>query len=260
MNATIAFLEQHWDALLVPLTVIGFTLLLGFAIRNSVFRLLHRWSAGTASKFDDLVIDAIRGPFMIWVLMLALHLGAQTSRLPVRAQNIAAQILLVLFILSITLVCSRLAGVFVKFYVGSFTSLTENLARIAILVVGAIVILNTLSISVLPILTALGVGGIAIALALQDTLSNLFSGFYVSLAGQVRVGDYIRLRGLYQRHQLAQHVHSIPPEQCHHHSECEIGESNNHKLQPSGTIDGGSSGRFGELQLRSAAGGEPAAR
>src|SRR5207245_1087182 len=57
MNATIAFLEQHWDALLVPLTVIGFTLLLGFAIRNSVFRLLHRWSAGTASKFDDLVIE-----------------------------------------------------------------------------------------------------------------------------------------------------------------------------------------------------------
>src|SRR5206468_9602765 len=96
MNATIAFLEQHWDALLVPLTVVGFTLLLGFAIRNSVFRLLHQWSAGTASKFDDLVIDAIRGPFMIWVLMLALHLGAQTSRLPVRAQNIAAQILLVL--------------------------------------------------------------------------------------------------------------------------------------------------------------------
>jgi len=193
MNATIAFLERHWDALPVPLTVIVFTLLLGFAIRKSVFRLLHQWAAGTASKLDDLVIDAIRGPFMIWVLMLALHLGTQTSRLPVRAQNIAAQILLVLFILSITLVCSRLAGVFVKFYAGLFTSLAENLARIAMLLVGAIIILNTLGISVLPILTALGVGGIAIALALQDTLSNLFSGFYVSLAGQVRVGDYIKL-------------------------------------------------------------------
>src|SRR5947208_6218805 len=74
-----------------------------------------------------------------------------------------------------------------------FAGLVQNLARVAILLVGAIVILNTLGISVLPILTALGVGGIAIALALQDTLSNLFSGFYVSLAGQIRVGDYIRL-------------------------------------------------------------------
>ena len=36
-------------------------------------------------------------------------------------------------------------------------------------------------------------GGLAVALALQDTLSNLFAGFYMSLAGQVRVGDYIKL-------------------------------------------------------------------
>ena len=62
-----------------------------------------------------------------------------------------------------------------------------------VLLLGTIIVLNALGISVLPILTALGVGGIAIALALQDTLSNLFSGFYVSVAGQIRVGDYIRL-------------------------------------------------------------------
>jgi small-conductance mechanosensitive channel len=39
----------------------------------------------------------------------------------------------------------------------------------------------------------LGVGGLAVALALQDTLSNLFSGFYVAVARQVRLGDYIKL-------------------------------------------------------------------
>jgi small-conductance mechanosensitive channel len=48
-------------------------------------------------------------------------------------------------------------------------------------------------VSITPILTALGVGGLAVALALQDTLSNLFGGFYVAVAGQVRVGDYIKL-------------------------------------------------------------------
>ena len=50
-----------------------------------------------------------------------------------------------------------------------------------------------LDISVTPILTALGVGGLAVALALQDTLSNLFAGFYVAVARQVRLDDYIRL-------------------------------------------------------------------
>jgi small-conductance mechanosensitive channel len=42
-------------------------------------------------------------------------------------------------------------------------------------------------------LTALGVGGLAVALALQDTLANLFAGVYVTMAGQIRVGDYVRL-------------------------------------------------------------------
>ena len=62
-----------------------------------------------------------------------------------------------------------------------------------------------------PILTALGVGGLAVALALQDTLSNLFGGFYVAVARQVRLGDYIKLntgrRGLRHRHRVAQHDH-----------------------------------------------------
>jgi len=193
MNASIAFLEQNWNVLLLPLILTGITLLIGFVVRKSIFRILRRWAAASASKWDEIVIEAIRRPFMIWVLMLALHLGVQSSSLPLRAQNIAAQTLLVLFTLSMTLVCSTLAGLFVRFYLGSHTTLAGNLARIAILLLGAIVIMNTLGISVLPILTALGVGGIAIALALQDTLSNLFSGFYVSLSHQVRLGDYIKL-------------------------------------------------------------------
>jgi small-conductance mechanosensitive channel len=193
MDTTIRFIEQHWSALLLPLTVTAVTILVGLAARKIVFRMLRLWAAGTESKFDNVIVEALRSPFMIWVLMLAVHLGAQTSMLPPRAQNLAAQMLLVLFIVSMTLVFSRLAGVLVKFYAGSFTSLAENLARLVVLLLGAIIVLNTLGISVLPILTALGVGGIAIALALQDTLSNLFSGFYVSVAGQVRVGDYIKL-------------------------------------------------------------------
>jgi len=43
------------------------------------------------------------------------------------------------------------------------------------------------------ILAALGVGGLAVALALQDTLSNLFAGFYVSVARQVRIGDFVKV-------------------------------------------------------------------
>jgi small-conductance mechanosensitive channel len=171
------------------------TILVGWLVRNAVFRSLRKWAARGKSRLDDIAVEALRTPFMIWIVMLAVHLGAQTSKLPFRIQDEVARILLILFITSMTLVFSRLTGILIRLHAGaaSFTSLTENLARIVVVLVGAMVVLNTLGISVLPMLTALGVGGIAIALALQDTLSNLFSGFYVSLAGQVRIGDYIKL-------------------------------------------------------------------
>jgi small-conductance mechanosensitive channel len=73
------------------------------------------------------------------------------------------------------------------------TTLTQNLAQLAVFILGILLILSAVGARITPILTALGVGGLAVALALQDTLSNLFAGFYVAVAGQVRLGDYIKL-------------------------------------------------------------------
>jgi small-conductance mechanosensitive channel len=72
-------------------------------------------------------------------------------------------------------------------------TLTQNLAQIAVVVLGALVVLDHFQVFITPMLTALGVGGLAVALAMQDTLSNLFGGFYVAVAGQVRLADYIKL-------------------------------------------------------------------
>ena len=65
--------------------------------------------------------------------------------------------------------------------------------QIAVFVVGGLIVVQTVGISITPLLTALGVGGIAVALALQDTLSNLFSGLHILASRQVKIGDYIKL-------------------------------------------------------------------
>jgi len=62
-----------------------------------------------------------------------------------------------------------------------------------VVILGLLVLLTQLGFQIAPLLTALGVGGLAVALALQDTLSNLFAGFYMAWAGQIRLGDYIKL-------------------------------------------------------------------
>lgn len=73
------------------------------------------------------------------------------------------------------------------------TSLLTNVVNIFIYAIGILVLLQSYDISITPILTALGVGGMAVALALQDTLANIFSGIYLILSRQIRIGDYIRL-------------------------------------------------------------------
>lgn len=199
MRGTADFLLQNWHTLVIPLSVLGITLLAGLILRRPVFNALERWAGRTQWRVDDLLLESFRRPFMLWVLILGVHLAAQASRLPPRPATLIARFLLVLWIVSITDVLSRLAGRIVRVYGNNVysalpvNSLSQNVARLVVVAVGALLLLNTLGVSITPILTALGVGGLAVALALQETLANFFAGFYISVANQIRIGDYIKL-------------------------------------------------------------------
>jgi small-conductance mechanosensitive channel len=133
-------------------------------------------------------------------VILGLHLATQNSEIPRTYLQYIPKILQVLWGLSFTIAFSRFAGNMVRFYGGAVrgvkavTSLSQKLVQLCILILGITWLLKVVfDISLTPILTTLGVGGLAVALALQDTLSNLFAGFYVSVSGLVRIDDYIRL-------------------------------------------------------------------
>jgi small-conductance mechanosensitive channel len=199
MPAVEQFLAIHWEQLIVPLCVLVFTLAVGYAAKRLIVRMLRPWAASSKGPAAQTVVAAVKGPFMIWVLILGTHLAMQSSDLPPRATLWIGRVLLALWILSLTIVSSRLAGGLIRYH-GSgvagtlpVTTLTQTLAQLAVVILGLLVLLNLWGISITPILTALGVGGLAVALALQDTLSNLFAGFYIAVARQVRLGDYIRL-------------------------------------------------------------------
>jgi small-conductance mechanosensitive channel len=69
----------------------------------------------------------------------------------------------------------------------------ELIARIGSAMIGVLILLDTLHISITPLLTTLGVGSLAVALALQETLANFFAGLYIAADRPFRVGDYVRL-------------------------------------------------------------------
>jgi small-conductance mechanosensitive channel len=199
MKVIFEFFQQNWLDVLIPLGILAVTLAAGWVARKIIFGTLERWAAKTKAHADDLLVESLRGPFMIWVLILGLHLATQFSASPRPVAALISKLLLILWVISLTSVAARLAGKLVHRYgtmsgtILPVTSLTQNVARLSVVAVGILILLNLLGISITPILTALGVGGLAVALALQDTLANFFAGIYISVANQVRIGDYIKL-------------------------------------------------------------------
>jgi small-conductance mechanosensitive channel len=193
------YVLKHPEALITPFVVFLAVVAVGYICRRLMLKALGVWSAKTNSRTGRILTDALRSPLVIWILILAVHLSIQSSELPSRFTQWTVEPLRVLFILSLTLMSMRIVGDLIRFSGAQVpgavpvTTLTQTLAQILVLIIGALVILNQLHISITPYLTALGVGGVAVALALQDTLANLFSGFYVTVAGQVRLGDYIKM-------------------------------------------------------------------
>ena len=198
-ESILSYTGRDWHQVILPSVLLVGTFLAGFLVRNILFRLLRRWQSRSTHRIADILIEALRGPIIIWALIYGIYFAIENASMPNRLEHVLSKSLVALWIISFTIMATHLAGSMVKYYGGGTTgdmpatSLTKNLAQIAAAFIGAGVLLHHLGISVTPMLTALGVGGLAVALALQDTLSNLFGGFYITVAGQVRLGDYIKL-------------------------------------------------------------------
>lgn len=199
MRSLVDILSQKFVEYSLPLTVFLVTMLAGSVLKRIIFRKLENWSKHTKTEIDDVVIAAIRSPFTIWCLMLGIYLALEFSPVPEEIVRVSGKALLVLGIASATLVIANIAVNLLRVYSvkaeGALpgASFTQTIARILIFGVGILIILNSLGISITPILATLGVGGLAVALALQETLSNLFAGFHVIAARQIQIGDYVKL-------------------------------------------------------------------
>ena len=201
MEEILRLLVRGLAEIVIPVGIFLGFLIGGYILRRVLFGRLSRWSKKTSTDIDDIIIHATKGPFILWCIMLGIYFVLKFSNLPPEPLHILNKILLVLGIVSVTLAVASITSRLVKVYSARLesalpvTSLTQNITRIVIFGIGILILLNTLGISVTPILATLGVGGLAVALALQNTLSNLFAGFHIIAARQIKIGDYIKLEG-----------------------------------------------------------------
>ncbi len=187
---------------LVPLLLFTGLAALGFFVRVLLLRTLTRWAARTPTRLDDHLLEALRWPSVLWILIVALLAALQTVHFPgARIDAAVGRALAALLVLSITFGLARFLGDLVlqfrpeaapELAIAS-TGLLRTVIRVAVLLTGILVVLSTLGINIAPVLGALGVGGLAAGLALQPTLSNLFAGFQIAVSRQVRLGQRIKL-------------------------------------------------------------------
>ncbi len=183
----------------LPSALIIGGLLIGIIFEKVIVKKLKSAALRTKWRGDEIIISSIQGVATLWFVIAGIYVAILNIPLAPSLLSLLQKILLVIIIFSGTLVLARISAGFADSYAnkvkGVFASTTIflNMIKLLVFLIGVLIILQTLGISISPILTALGIGGLAVALALQDTLSNLFSGLQIIASKQVRPGDYVKL-------------------------------------------------------------------
>lgn len=193
-------LNMEWfNEYIAPAAIVLISVVVGLVLQHLISTYLVKAAKKSKWRGDDIIIHGLKGKIILWSTIIGLYSALPMINLPPQYADLVQKILLILVIASVTLVISSILSGFMRTYTGGdkgtilSTSIFSILVRVVILTIGVMIILQALNISITPMLTALGVGGLAVALALQDTLSNLFAGFHIILTRKVRINDWVEL-------------------------------------------------------------------
>lgn len=194
---------------------IGFALLLvvlSLLFKNALQAVLSRVLLRAVSKktvvYEDLILEAAREPFGAFILLFGLELATQVliggleqfrvvNLLVTATFEVALGVILIWTFYRLVNVAAAFFDTVVLAHDRSLspqlTPLFSNTLRVIVLLIGFLTLLSTFHVNVVSLLAGLGVGGIAVALALQDPLGNFFGSITLIADRSFRVGDWIQM-------------------------------------------------------------------
>jgi len=196
MACPLNFIDNQYIRVIVILFI---AYIVGLIFDKVIHRKIKKWVAKTSFKYDDIIVNSFDNISLYLFLLLGAFIGLQSINISSNIYNIVEKIILILLIFLIIIAGSRIAVGFIDNYTEKInqylpkSSIFQNITKILIFSIGALIILQTLGISITPIITAMGVGGLAVALAFQETLTNLFAGLHILASRQIKIGDFIKL-------------------------------------------------------------------
>lgn len=201
-------LEDHvWVDPVIGLIVFGIAILVSALSHYVIIPLAQRLSHHTETELDDLVFRTIRRPVSLIIMVLGGYLAVIIpTDLTAAQQSAVNSLFAAAAIMSVVLLIGRVLAVTLDWYIAGLGAtqrgagahiipMLRRLVVMAVYIIGGLLALETLGISISPLIAGLGLGGLAVALAIQPTLANIFAGTYVMTEGVISPGDYIELQG-----------------------------------------------------------------
>ncbi len=183
---------------------LGATVLTFTAIRivgGIIYRRLHKLSQKTGTEIDDLIADMIRRIHTVVLLVLSLYVGSMFLTLPENVSKLLVKLIMISLLFQSGIWGNALILYWVEKYkkqkmeedAASATTFTAlgYVMRIVLWLVILLVVLDNLGVDITTLVAGLGVGGIAVALAVQSILGDLFASLSIVLDKPFVIGDFI---------------------------------------------------------------------
>jgi small-conductance mechanosensitive channel len=192
--------------ILIAAGILFFFCLLGRLVRYLLIIWGPRFVALTATDLDDRILARVTQPSSNLVIVIGLYYAVASLDLPQRVHVAAAGTIFVLMTAIFTNIAYRITHELLTSYAAFLTSkhgdgldrhlvpLLEKVITIFIAGTALIIILKHFNLDILSLVTALGIGSLAIGLAAKDTLANMISGFTLIIDRPFRIGDRIQLK------------------------------------------------------------------
>ncbi|ELR96589.1 mechanosensitive ion channel family protein [Gloeocapsa sp. PCC 73106] len=184
---------------ILPFAIVIASIVLGFIVDKKGLDTLYDLASRTPWEGDELILRSFKNVIIFWFILGGLTISTNIFPLPGTLRQLIIKSIIICFLASATLVIYRLAISFIRLYSrqedgsATITSLFENITKLVVFTLGFLIILQSIGIGITPLITALGVGGISVGLALKGPLENLASGITIITSKKVRPGDYIKL-------------------------------------------------------------------
>ncbi|MBF0217196.1 MAG: mechanosensitive ion channel [Candidatus Omnitrophica bacterium] len=200
MNTIIIFGMSIYPAVYIPalyFVFVGFFLI----VKKSLYKYVEKIAAKTETKIDDIVLEAAEGPLLllifaggIFILQKSFGLGSNTGLeklvdISFKASAILA--IIVFFDKALSGILDNMSSKLPLF--ANSSNVVRVVVRTLVIGLGVLVLIDSLGISIAPILASLGIGSLAVALAVQPTLENFFSGVQIIIDKPIGQGHFIKL-------------------------------------------------------------------